>query len=82
MAASVPKIEANEYKDYIFSFIFYKFLSEEWVARLTHGLDALKLLSEDNAGIVEETRDLCGYVISYDNLFGTWLAKGNDFGRL
>lgn len=41
------------------------------MARLTHGLDALKLLSEDNAGIVEETRDLCGYVISYDNLFGT-----------
>lgn len=78
MAASVPKIEANEY----FSFILYKFLSEERVARLTHGLDALKLFSEDNAGIVEDTRDLCGYVISYDNLFGTWLAKGNDFGRL
>ncbi|UVJ57486.1 hypothetical protein [Trueperella pyogenes] len=52
------------------------------MARLTHGLDALKLLSEDNSGIVEDTRDLCGYVISYDNLFGTWLAKGNDFGRL
>lgn len=65
-----------------FSFIIYKFLSKERLARLTDGLDALKLFSEDNAGIVEETRDLCGYVISYDNLFGTWLAKGNDFGRL
>ncbi|MEW6858531.1 hypothetical protein [Trueperella pyogenes] len=78
----MPKIEANEYKDYIFSFIIYEFLSEEWVARLTGGLDALKLLSEDSAGIVEYTRDLCGYAISYNNLFGTWLAKGNDFGRL
>ena len=28
------KIEANEYKDYILGFIFYKFLSETEVARL------------------------------------------------
>ena len=28
------KIEANEYKDYILGFIFYKFLSETEIARL------------------------------------------------
>ena len=31
------KIEANEYKDYILGFIFYKFLSETEVARLKAG---------------------------------------------
>ena len=75
------KIEANEYKDYILGFIFYKFLSEEQVARLRRdGLDDLTALTEDDVEIVEYTRDLCGYFISYENLFGTWLAKGNDFG--
>ncbi|MEW6916386.1 type I restriction-modification system subunit M [Trueperella pyogenes] len=75
------KIEANEYKDYILGFIFYKFLSEEQVARLMQdGLDDLTLLAEGDVEIVKYTRDLCGYFISYDNLFGTWLAKGNDFG--
>lgn len=74
-------IEANEYKDYILGFIFYKFLSEEQVAKLRNdGLDDLTLLTEDDTEIVEYTRDLCGYFISCDNLFETWLAKGNDFG--
>lgn len=76
------KIEANEYKDYILGFIFYKFLSETEVARLTardFTKEDLKSLVEDDADIVAFVKDECGYFIAYDNLFSTWVAKGSDF---
>ena len=76
------KIEANEYKDYILGFIFYKFLSENELMRLKDTdftEDDLLLLTEDNPDIVEGVQDECGYFISYDNLFSTWVKKGNDF---
>ena len=46
------KIEANEYKDYILGFIFYKFLSETEIARLRAedwGDEDLKGLDENDA---------------------------------
>ena len=76
------KIEANEYKDYILGFIFYKFLSENELMRLKDTdftEDDLLLLTEDNPDIVEGVQDECGYFISYDNLFSTWVAKKGDF---
>ncbi|KAA8831412.1 type I restriction-modification system subunit M [Bifidobacterium tissieri] len=76
------KIEANEYKDYILGFIFYKFLSETQVSRLRAEDwtdDDLPALVEDDAETVEYVRDTCGYFISYDDLFSTWVAKGADF---
>ena len=76
------KIEANEYKDYILGFIFYKFLSETEVARLRAedwGDEDLKGLDENDAETVQYVRDLCGYFISYDNLFSTWIASQSDF---
>lgn len=76
------KIEANEYKDYILGFIFYKFLSETEAARLTardFTKEDLKSLVEDDADIVAFVKDECGYFIAYDNLFSTWVAKGSDF---
>lgn len=76
------KIEANEYKDYILGFIFYKFLSETEVSRLAaNGFtdEELPTLTEDNPDIVDYVKDECGYFISYDNLFSTWIAKGKDF---
>ena len=76
------KIEANEYKDYILGFIFYKFLSETEIARLRAedwGAEDLKGLDENDAETVQYVRDLCGYFISYDNLFSTWVAKKGDF---
>ena len=66
------KIEANEYKDYILGFIFYKFLSETEIARLRAedwGAEDLKGLDEDDAETVQYVRDLCGYFISYNNMF-------------
>ena len=72
------KIEANEYKDYILGFIFYKFLSETEIARLRAedwGAEDLKGLDENDAETVQYVRDLCGYFISYNNLFSTWIAR-------
>lgn len=76
------KIEANEYKDYILGFIFYKFLSEKEVKYLKANDwtdEYLPELTEEDAETVESIQKNLGYFISYDNLFSTWLAKGSDF---
>lgn len=76
------KIEANEYKDYILGFIFYKFLSETELMRLKASDftdEQLPQLTEDNPDIVEFVQGECGYFIAYDNLFSTWVKQGNDF---
>ncbi len=76
-------IEANEYKDYILGFIFYKFLSENEVTRLRIEADFadtdIKELSEDNATTVEFVQGKVGYFIAYEHLFSTWLEMGRDF---
>ena len=76
------KIEANEYKDYILGFIFYKYLSDQLVqyAKKQGMSDAeIAQLNEDDAETTDYIRKDLGYFIAYDNLFSTWLAKGSDF---
>ena len=76
------KIEANEYKDYILGFIFYKFLSDKEVRfMLSEGAtdEDIKDLSEENAETVKYIQDNIGYFISYNDLFSTWLSMGKDF---
>lgn len=76
------KIEANEYKDYILGFIFYKFLSDKEVAYLkTNGIsgDEMKSITEENTEAVDFIQQELGYFISYENLFSTWLKMGKDF---
>lgn len=76
------KIEANEYKDYILGFIFYKFLSEKEVKYLKENDwtdEYLPELTEEDSETVESVQKNLGYFISYDNLFSTWLSKGRDF---
>lgn len=76
------KIEANEYKDYILGFIFYKFLSEKEVKYLKENdwtEEYLPELTEEDDETVESVQRNIGYFISYENLFSTWLAKGKDF---
>lgn len=76
------KIEANEYKDYILGFIFYKFLSEKEVKYLKENDwtdEYLPELKEEDTETVESVQKNLGYFISYDNLFSTWLSKGRDF---
>lgn len=77
------KIEANEYKDYILGFIFYKFLSDKEIDRLKKDgygdADIQEHVHENNVEVVTYCQQELGYFIAYDNLFSTWLAKGNSF---
>ena len=76
------KIEANEYKDYILGFIFYKFLSDKevkYLKALGYTDDDIDTVTEEEAEIVENVQKNIGYFIAYKDLFSTWLAKGSDF---
>lgn len=77
------KIEANEYKDYILGFIFYKFLSDKEVEILKkdgyEDADIQSEVHENNDELVDYCQQQLGYFIAYENLFSTWLAKGNSF---
>ena len=76
------KIEANEYKDYILGFMFYKFLSDKEQSFLEandFSQENIEALTEEDFETVEFIKDGIGYFIAYDNLFSTWLKKGNDF---
>jgi type I restriction enzyme M protein len=76
------KIEANEYKDYILGFIFYKYLSDteiRYVYEQGGTYNDIKTLSEDNIDTVRNIQKNIGYFIAYDNLFSTWVEKGKDF---
>ncbi|KEJ92229.1 type I restriction-modification system subunit M [Synergistes jonesii] len=77
------KIEANEYKDYILGFIFYKFLSDKEIKYLKQNdwtdEDIKGFLNEDDRETVESIHKNVGYFIAYENLFSTWLEMGSDF---
>ncbi|MEQ6345443.1 type I restriction-modification system subunit M [Vibrio cyclitrophicus] len=76
------KIEANEYKDYILGFIFYKYLSDKQVSYVTkEGMTAedIQALSEDDPETMEYVKSNLGYFIAYDNLFSTWVDPKTDF---
>jgi len=77
------KIEANEYKDYILGFIFYKFLSDKELELLRRDgyaeEDIRSEIHENNEQIVAYCQQQLGYFIAYENLFSTWLIKGNSF---
>jgi type I restriction enzyme M protein len=76
------KIEANEYKDYILGFIFYKFLSEKeerYLLGLGYTREDMDTVTEDDTEVMEDVQKNIGYFISYPNLFSTWLKKGVDF---
>lgn len=70
------KIKANEYKDYILGFMFYKFVSdyeEQWVISAGGTVEDLK---DDSAKDMIQTG--IGYFIGYDNLFSTFKKMGNS----
>lgn len=76
------KIEANEYKDYILGFIFYKYLSDnELKFAKKEGLSDrdIKALAEKDAQTAGYFKSNLGYFIAYKDLFSTWIAKGGDF---
>lgn len=85
------KIEANEYKDYILGFIFYKYLSDKEVKFLRENdfsdEDIKELVEEEYDGekikFEDTNQGYCqrniGYFIEYKNLFSTWIESGRDF---
>ncbi len=71
------KIEANEYKDYILGFIFYKYLCDKLVRFVKDEgfTDAeLRALSEDDLETVDHIKGNVGYFIAHQHLFSTWIA--------
>lgn len=76
------KIEANEYKDYILGFIFYKFLSDKELKYLKENdyeQADIEALTEEDEYAVRDIQTSIGYFISYKDLFSTWLDMGSDF---
>ncbi len=76
------KIEANEYKDYILGFIFYKYLCEseiKFAKKEGFTDEEIKNLLEEDEEVVDHIRNSIGYFISYNNLFSTWISEGADF---
>ena len=78
------KIEANEYKDYILGFIFYKFLSdkeETFFSNEEMTKDDMKLyLVEEDEDTVKHAQKNLGYFIAYNHLFSTWINnEENNF---
>lgn len=76
------KIEANEYKDYILGFIFYKYLSDKEVKFLKANDftdDDIKAITEEDQEMVEYIQKGVGYFIAYKDLFSTWLDMGSKF---
>jgi type I restriction enzyme M protein len=77
------KIEANEYKDYILGFIFYKYLSDreiQWLHANDYTDDIIpEYVNEKDIDTVENVQQSLGYFIAYENLFSTWINMGSDF---
>ena len=80
------KIEANEYKDYILGFIFYKYLSDKEEQDLyNRGYDADNIKeyvneeADDSYSSMSSLKQDLGYFIAYKDLFSTWINMGSDF---
>lgn len=80
------KIEANEYKDYILGFIFYKYLSDKEEQDLyNRGYDADNIKeyvneeANDSYSSMSSLKQDLGYFIAYKDLFSTWINMGSDF---
>ncbi|SDR88429.1 type I restriction enzyme M protein [Formosa sp. Hel1_31_208] len=76
------KIEANEYKDYILGFIFYKYLSDkeiQFCKKQDFTDKDIKALSEEEVETVNYIKKNIGYFIAYDDLFTTWIDLAKDF---
>lgn len=72
------RIEANDYKDYILGFMFYKYLSEQeekYLLEIEYTAEMLPELTERAADpeIIAHLREKLGYFIGYENLFSTWV---------
>ena len=77
------KMDADEFKDYILGFIFYKYLSERQYALANELLETEEVKdyykvtdAEDIAAIRDESLERLGYFLTPDELFSAVVAKG------
>lgn len=91
------KMDANEYKDYLLSFIFYKFLSDKFLAKayniindeepdtITEAQEVYEEFynSEDRDDLLEDLKDSCSYIIEPELTFSNLAknARNNEFKR-
>lgn len=75
-------LDANDYKDFILGFMFYKFLSEKehqlFSARGLEREQWPEMLTDSNARVVEMAKSNIGYFIAHGDLFSTWVDRGGD----
>tara|TARA_R110000851_G_scaffold21498_3_gene64478 strand:+ start:2443 stop:3114 length:672 start_codon:yes stop_codon:yes gene_type:complete len=78
------KMDADEFRDYILGFIFYKYLSEKqylFANKLleTEGVKDYQLIADadDLEAIREESLEKLGYFLKPEELFSTIAARGN-----
>ena len=77
------KMDADEFKDYILGFIFYKYLSERQYALANELLETEEVKdyykvtdAEDIAAIKDESLERLGYFLTPNELFSAVVAKG------
>ena len=77
------KMDADEFKDYILGFIFYKYLSERQYALANELLETEEVKdyyevkdAEDIAAIRDESLERLGYFLAPNELFSAVVAKG------
>lgn len=73
-------IKANEYKDYILGFMFYKFVSDSEERYIVSQGGCINDLKECDEDTIDMIRSDIGYFIAYDNLFSVWKTKGVSLG--
>ena len=80
------KMNADEYRDYILGFIFYKYLSEKlenYANKLEEGFDYASIDENTEEGqeilpyVAEETINGIGYFLKPSELFSAIAQKGN-----
>lgn len=75
-------LDANDYKDFILGFMFYKFLSDKqtdfFLSRHVPEDQLEQRLTPGQHPYAKAATDNLGYYIPYEDLFSTWLDKGNN----
>ena len=74
------KIKADEFKEYIIGFMFYKYLSdkeEDYIKNLGATKEDLKEIDTDS---IESFKTDIGYFISFDDLYTSWEEMGCRLG--
>lgn len=77
------KIEANEYKDYILGFMFYKYLSDREVSFLKgekYSDEDIKKVTTNDEKLVKHISENIGYFIAYLRWFAPLIQALRDLG--